>query len=219
MVNISRIQPNGQFDSNSTVHGGPGTCKVLSDDFSLLVVIIMIWRRVLGVYNTWNISWSSCCLCQCWYDADLHLMFSMFLLLCFLFPLSFLISPFQRECTFAEAEGFSFCDLFRPFYRLIPPSKIFLFWMKMRQCVRDECLYAYIMHIYVACQIMVWHKEMVWRWMCHRKASHILWMNHECRELSIIYNATSTLTPKGQPLVWLGSLQYVLRTWQRHIHM
>jgi len=43
------IQPNGQFDSNSTVHGGPGTCK--------------------------------------------------------------------RECTFAEAEGFSFCDLFRPFYR------------------------------------------------------------------------------------------------------
>ena len=134
----------------------------------------------------------------------------------FLFPLSFLILPFQRECTFAEAEGFSFCDLFRPFYRLIHPSRIFLFWMKMRQCVIDEC---FTDHIYVACQFMVWHREMDWRWMCHRKASHILWMNCECRKLSIIYNATSTLTPKGQPLVWLGSLQYVLRTWQRHIHM
>ena len=29
----------------------------------------------------------------------------------------------------------------------------------------------------------------------------------------------ATFLPKGQPLVWLGSLQYVLRTWQWHIHM
>jgi len=43
------IEPNGRFNSNSTVHGGPGTCK--------------------------------------------------------------------RTCSFAAAEGFSFCDLFQPFYR------------------------------------------------------------------------------------------------------
>ena len=34
-----------------------------------------------------------------------------------------------------------------------------------------------------------WYGKSGWRWICHRKASHILWMNYECRELSIIYNA------------------------------
>ena len=170
MVNIFRIQPNGQFNSNSTVHGGPGTCKVLSDYFSLLVVIF--------------------------YDMT---------------------------------EGFRSIQYFLKYHfsesALLPKQKVFpsvtcsgpsTGWHLQARCVIDEC---FTDHLYVAFQFMVWHKEMDWRWMCHRKASHILWMNYECRELSIIYNATSTLTPKGQPLVWLGSLQYVLRTWQWHIHM
>ena len=37
------------------------------------------------------------------------------MLLLLLFP----PKTFQRTCSFAAAEGFSFCDLFRPFYRLI----------------------------------------------------------------------------------------------------
>ena len=31
----------------------------------------------------------------------------------------FPLKTLQRTCSFAAAEGFSFCDLFRPFYRLI----------------------------------------------------------------------------------------------------
>ena len=37
------------------------------------------------------------------------------MLLLLLFP----PKTFQRTCSFAAAEGFSFCDLFRPFYRLL----------------------------------------------------------------------------------------------------
>ena len=68
---VCRIEPNGRFNSNSTVHGGPGTCKVQCVVVVVVVVVVVSTQK------------------------------------------------FQRTCSFAAAEGFSFCDLFRPFYRLI----------------------------------------------------------------------------------------------------
>ena len=114
---------------------------------------------------------------------------------------------------FCRSRRFLLLWLVQALLQVDTPKQYFRFWMKMRQCVIDECFTDHMLFV------NSWYGKSGWRWICHRKASHILWMNYECRELSIIYNANSTLTPKGQPLVWLGSLQYVLRTWQRHIHM
>ena len=82
----------------------------------------------------------------------------------------------QRTCSFAAAEGFSFCDLFRPFYR-----------------------YVYIYVVIVVILMMVMVLMILMRWMM------VLVM-------MVIY-------VQGRPLVWLGPMQYVLRTWQRHIHL
>ena len=38
-LSIFRIEPNGRFNSNSTVHGGPGTCKVCQYVMLLLLLL------------------------------------------------------------------------------------------------------------------------------------------------------------------------------------